>query len=635
MCGIAGFYGKGSSDNLLKMTDALEHRGPDDRGHFSDGLVGLGQRRLSIIDTSRNGHQPMSNEDESVWIVFNGEIYNFLSLKDRLKQKHCFKSSSDTEVILHLYEEIGEEVFSLLEGMFAIAIYDKEKEELFLARDRMGKKPLYYHLNGNSIIFASELKALVKHRDFVKELNHESLKMYLFYEYIPTPNSIYKNTYKLEPATYLKFKHGKQSKRRFWNMSFSRQEVGNEKEALLKLDTAINDSVKDRLVSDVPLGILLSGGIDSSAICYYAQKNSSSKVKTFSIGFKESSFDESNYAREVANHLGTDHHEAILSANDSIDLIEKIGDVLDEPMADQSILPTYLLSRFTKENVTVALGGDGGDELLGGYDTFVAHRLAEFYEKMPSFMRGEWLKDISSKLPTSFSNLSLDFKIKTFLAGFEGEKKYRDARWMKAFDVNEGSMFASRLKDEIKGFNEFLPIDKYGEEFEQINSSVGFQKHFNFLTYLYLRMYMMDQVLVKVDRASMANSLEVRAPLLDSRVVDLSLSLSHKYKLRPFAWPYVFETKYIFRKLMQDKLPNDIVWRKKKGFGVPMAEWLNGPLEELVKEKLSKRRIEEQGIFDYNFVNNLITDHKKKKQDLRKPIWTLLMFQLWFDRWMK
>jgi asparagine synthase (glutamine-hydrolysing) len=635
MCGIAGYLGQGNIDILKRMTRSLSHRGPDDEGFFVLAGLGLGQRRLSIIDLSPAGHQPLANEDESVWIVFNGEIYNHERLRGLLKGSHSFRGRSDTEVIVHLYEELGEAVFALLEGMFAIALYDRKKELLFLARDRMGKKPLYYAEFGNTIIFASELKALHEHPLFEKKINKLALKAYLFSESVPTPLSIYEKVYKLEPATYLKFEKGQKSQKTFWEISFTRgggQDLSLEG-ALRRLDQAIEESVKDRLVSDAPLGVLLSGGLDSSAIAYYAQKNSREKIKTFSIGFREASFDESAYARRVAERLGTEHHEAILSADDSLSLIAGLAEVLDEPMADQSILPTYLLSRFTREKVTVALGGDGGDEIFAGYVTFVAHRLAGYYGHLPLSWRRK-LFELVKKLPTSHSYLSLDFKLKSFLSGFEGDKRYRDARWLSSFDFRHDiELFSPSFREEMIGVNEFSPIDTYLDSRSDLGSGEDFNSHFQRLTLLYLRQYMMDQVLVKVDRASMANSLEVRAPLLDSRVVDLALSLPVNFKLRGGSLPYGYETKYIFRKLMQDRLPADIVWRPKKGFGVPMAAWLSGPLAPLLAEKLSEKRLEEQGLFDSIYIARLIREHQEKKADHRKKLWTLLVFQLWAEKW--
>jgi len=638
MCGIAGYFGQGDKQVLEKMTRTLVHRGPDDEGFYNSGRVGLGQRRLSIIDTSPAGHQPMANENKNVWLAFNGEIYNFKDLRNGLKDKHRFASQSDTEVILHLYEELGQEVFSKLEGMFAIALYDERIDKLFLARDRMGKKPLYYGRFGETLVFGSELKALMEHPLFKKELDLRALNKYLLYEYIPTPHSIFKNVFKLEPATYLVFDGSVVVKKKFWSIEFNKltitrldsRRVGarranyqlQESNVIKELDSKLNNAVKSRLISDVPLGVFLSGGIDSSTIAYYAQKNSGQKIKTFSIGFKESSFDETQYARQVAKHLGTEHYEKILDAKDSLDLVPKIAEMLDEPLADASIIPTFLLSKFTRERVTVALGGDGGDELFCGYDTFVAHRLSDIYEKLPLFARKSIIEKIALSLPTSFKNFSFDFKAKKFISGFYGPKEYRNQRWLGAFDRPERSaLFTGDVWRELAQENEFAEIDYYNKE-------VGTPDYYQQLTYQYLRTYMMDDILVKVDRASMFNSLEVRAPFLDTAVVDFANSLPFEYKLRGL------KTKYILKKLMEDKLPREIVQRKKKGFGIPLAEWLSGDLKPLVLELFSEERIKRQDLFNYKYINKLLDDHFSRRADNRKLIWTLAVFQLWREKWL-
>lgn len=639
MCGIAGYFGNGNQETIKKMTQTLHHRGPDDEGFYIDENVGLGHKRLSIIDLSDAGRQPISNEKKDIFIIFNGEIYNFLDLKKELKQKHFFKSNTDTEIILHLYEEIGVEVFNKLNGMFAIAIYDKRKKELILARDKMGKKPLYWGIFSNTLMFASELKALMQHPDFKKELDLLSLNKYLSYEYVPTPHSIFKNTYKLEPGYYLKYYDGQVVKNKFWDISFQlsiknlaypayrtgRRQAGDQlriDDAINELDKKINSSVKSRLISDVPLGVFLSGGIDSSTIAYYAQKNSAQKIKTFSIGFKENSFDESRYARLVANYLKTDHYEKILTADDSLNLIPRISELTDEPLADASIIPTFLLSEFTKQKVTVALGGDGGDELFCGYDTFKAHNSALFYERLPVFLRKNLIEKIVAMLPVSFSNISFDFKAKKFLSGFYGEKKYRHQRWLGAFDnLQKQSLFNNEIKTELAGNNEYEDIDRY---FDSLQNTSDINK----IIYLYLRMYMMDDILVKVDRASMFNSLEVRAPFLDSNIVDFVSSLPADFKIKGL------QTKYILKKLMEDKLPKEIVWRKKKGFGIPMADWLTNQLKPLALDLLNEQKIKSEGIFNYTYINQLLNNHFSKKEDNRKLIWSLMVFEMWRDKWL-
>jgi len=625
MCGITGYFGNGNQEILKKMTQTLHHRGPDDEGFYIDENVGFGHKRLSIIDLSNAGRQPVSNEDNSIFIIFNGEIYNFLALKKELKQSHTFKSHTDTEVILHLYEEIGVEIFNKLSGMFAIAIYDKRKNELILARDRMGKKPLYWGIFDNTLIFGSELKALTQHPSFKKELDLQSLNKYLSYEYVPTPHSIFKNTYKLWPGHYLRYLNGQATKHKFWDISFQSSFKNHQlriEDAVHKLDEKINNAVKSRLVSDVPLGIFLSGGVDSSTIAYYAQKNSAQKIKTFSIGFKEDTFDESRYARLVASHLKTDHYEKILTANDSLNLIPRISELADEPLADASIIPTFLLSKFTKEHVTVTLGGDGGDELFCGYDTFIAEQWAELYKKIPLIIRKKILEKIILNLPTSFKNISFDFKAKKFINGFYEDRKYRHQHWLGAFDsLQKQNLFSSDTKKELADSNEYDDIDVYLDSLKNTSD-------INKIIYLYLRMYMMDDILVKVDRASMFNSLEVRAPFLDCNVVDFANSLPADFKIKGF------ETKYILKKLMKNKLPKEIVWRKKKGFGTPMAHWLTNQLKPLALDLLNEQKIKNEGIFDHIYINKLLNDHFAKKTDNRKLIWSLMVFEMWQDKWL-
>ena len=625
MCGIAGYYGKGDREILEKMTRKIAYRGPDAEGFYLDERVGIGHRRLSIIDLSPSGNQPMANEDGTVRIAFNGEIYNYKDLRRELAGRHKFMGCSDTEAVIHLYEELGEEVFSRLEGMFAIAIYDKAKRKLIIARDRMGKKPLYYMVNNGTLVFGSELKAIMEHPLFKKELDLKSLNKYLIFEYVPTPHTIFKNVHKLEPGHYLAFDGKNAVNNKYWDIEFRETPIFKKDDfnkSKLRLGEEIEKAVMGRLVSDVPLGVFLSGGIDSSAVAYYAQKNSTVKIKTFSIGFKEKSFDESNYARLAACHLQTDHYEKIFSADDCLNLLPKLSGLIDEPFADPSILPTFLLSEFTKGKVTVALGGDGGDELFCGYDTFFAHRLEGVYEKIPRAVRERIVKKAAFMLPVSFKNLSFDFKAKSFTQGFEGEKKYRYQRWLGSFKGEERKeLFLPEVWRELESENEFEDIDGY------LKNSPS-SDYFNQLILLYLRTYLMDDILVKVDRASMYNSLEVRAPFLDRKVVDYANSLPLRYKIKGL------KTKYILKKLMEDKLPKEIVNRKKKGFGLPIAEWINGPLKGFVLESLDRKKIDNQGLFNPDYIDKLLNNHFSKKADNRKLIWTLLMFQSWRNKWL-
>ena len=628
MCGIAGYFGSGNQEILAKMTNALRHRGPDDEGFYLDGPIGLGHRRLAIIDLSPAGHQPMTNDSQDIWLVFNGEIYNFQELRlELVNQGYKFRGNSDTEVIINLYAAIGVEAFKKLNGMFAIALYDARQDKLILARDRLGKKPLYWGIFGTTLIFGSELKALLQHPDCRREINLESLNKYLLYEYVPTPHSIFKGIYKLEPGHYLSYDGRKVVKTKFWDIIFELRITNYElriEEVINELDKRLNEAVRTRLVSDVPLGIFLSGGIDSSTIAYYAQQNSVKPIKTFSIGFKEDSFDESKYARLAAKHLGTEHYEKILSAKDSLDLIPRIADLLDEPLGDASILPTYLLSEFTKERVTVALGGDGGDELFCGYDTFPAEKFAAIYEKIPIFIRQKIIEAIALNWPVSFKNISFDFKLKKFIAG-GGEKNIlrRHASWLGSFSrERRAQLFAPEVWRELQAVNEYEELDAY-------EANVREQPDWNKLIYAYLRTYLMDDILVKVDRASMGNALEARAPFLDFQVVDFVNNLPLNLKIRGLT------TKFILKKLMQDKLPPQIVRRPKKGFGIPLAQWLTADLRPLLDELLSEGYLRRQGLFNSVFVSKLVKDHIERRADNRKPLWTLLCFQLWQKRWLK
>lgn len=617
MCGITGFVGEGKNEDLERMIGTLSHRGPDDKGsHFIDG-VGLGHTRLSIIDLSPTGHQPMFSSDKNIGIVFNGEIYNFKELKEDLsKEGYVFKGTSDTEVIIALYQKFGENCFEKMNGMFAIAIYDFIKGDLLISRDRLGKKPLYWALFDKTLIFGSELKALLCHPMCKKEIDINSLNLYLQLDYVPTPKSIFKNIYKLEPATYLSYKSGVVSKKAYWLFESKVSSI-DFVDAINGLNEKINMSVKRRLVSDVPIGIFLSGGLDSSTVAYYAQKNTKEKIHTFSIGFSEKSFDESKYALEVSKILKTNHHHKNLSAKDTLDLMPTIADILDEPMADASVIPTYLLSAFAKTSVTVALGGDGGDELFAGYPTFQADKIASIYKILPLFVR-DIIKNLVNILPATENNFGLIFNLKKTLNGIESDKFFMHQKWLGSFD---GVEVSGLLKN---GNNKPGAVFNYCEE---IKSGIKIEDKNNKLLAFYMRTYMMDEVMVKVDRASMKAGLETRSPFLDFELVEYVSTLSYSFKLKGFT------TKYILKKLMSGKLPDEIVWRKKKGFGVPLANWLKNELKPLCEDLLSRKNIESQGLFNYEYIAHILDDHFLGKQDNRKKIWNLMVFQMWYKKY--
>ena len=621
MCGITGFIGDGSRETLERMTSTLVHRGPDDEGYFfQSGRVGLGFRRLAIIDLE-TGNQPVFNEDRSIAVLLNGEIYNFKSLRAELEKRHTFRTSGDTEVIPHLYEEVGERVFEKLNGMFAIAIWDGRAGKLILARDRFGKKPLYYALLGSALVFASEPKAILTYPGMRRELDFDACAAYLTHEYVPSPRSIYRGISKLEPGSFLVWENGRMRRESYYHITFGDGGAPmREEEGIGELDRLLTDAVEARLVSDVPLGVFLSGGLDSSTVAYYAQRSAGERVKTFSIGFTDPAFDESAHARAVAAHLGTDHHEEILDADQFRDLIPEIFSKLDEPLADPAIIPNFLLSRFSRKTVTVALGGDGGDEIFMGYPTFQAHRLANALEKLPAAIREGIIEPVVNRLPVSLGHWSFDYRLKRFLAGLGFPPGHRDLVWIGAFRPDELSVL--------------LTPDAYAQV-----RDAGFTLEDRYLAdvqnrpllersaYLYQKTYLPDDILALKDRASMFVSLELRAPLLDYRVVDFANHLPIRMKLRRFT------SKYLLKKLMAPRLPPETVWRKKKGFGVPVARWLSGSGRELVLDTLSPGSLRDTGLFNVAAVERLVREHFEKRADHRKQLWALLVFMWWREQW--
>lgn len=618
MCGIAGFVGEGTRDELERMLAAVRHRGPDDQGIEVRPGVGFVHARLSIVDTSSKGHQPMlvPQDNPEVMITYNGEVYNFEALRKELAAVgRTFVSHSDTEVILHLYQQYGEKCFEKMDGMFALAIYDFRNQRLLLARDRMGEKPLYWTNTAGTFLFASELKALFASARVPKELNLSAVSQYLLYDYVPTPQSIIKNVHKLEPGAVIIIEKGTVRTVSFWQPP-QEQKIG-EQEALSKLDSLLAQSVERQSVSDVPLGIFLSGGLDSSTVAYYASRGGV-RPKTFSIGFDDPSFDESHYAREVSTWLKTDHHERQLKVEDALDLVSNLGDVLCEPLADASILPTLLLSKFAREQVTVALGGDGGDELFAGYPTFLAEAYYQRLLYLPLPIRRTLLELVES-LPATHSSFAFSYNLRKLLSSEERDPVRRHMEWIGAFPATARGRLASDLLKKEEG-NVFESVECFANE---ISGSSG-----NRLLFAYARSYLLDGVLVKVDRASMRHGLEVRAPLLDRALIDFVLSLPYELKCAG-------TTKYLLKKLMQDKLPPGIASRKKQGFGVPIAGWLAGPLRPLCEDLLSSSALRAHGLFNEVEVTRLMQEHFAKKRDNRKELWNLMIFQIWYNRWIR
>ncbi len=629
MCGIAGYChldnAKSASAYIVKaMADALTHRGPDDSGVLVSGRTGLGHRRLSIIDL-KTGHQPIFNEDGTIAIVYNGEVYNFQELKEALTEKgHRFKTHSDTEVIVHSYEEYGIDCVKRFNGMFAFAICDSKADKLFLARDRFGKKPLYYGEFDNQFIFASELKAILKHPSAAKEIDMGALAKYLAYEYIPSPLSIFKKIRKLEPASRILLKGAELKIDSYWDMKFEERpdlDIGQASEHIGEL---LRKSVKKRLISDVPLGVFLSGGIDSSSVvAMMAELMSPKDIKTFSIGFRERLYDESLDARRVADYFGTDHHEEVLGPDDMLEALPKTLDILDEPFADSSIIPTYLVSRFTRKYVTVALGGDGGDELFMGYPSFLAHKITNCLEALPAGIRKIPLEILAGLTPVTHRYMDLNFKLTRFLRGMEFPENSRHQVWLGSFTPREqAKLLLHREGLDISASGIYDTTESYS------GRAAGLDR-LSRASYVYIKTYMADDILTKVDRASMANSLEVRAPFLDTEFAEFAAGIPSRLKLKGLT------SKWILKKAMRARLPGRTLAKSKKGFAVPVAKWLKEDLKGLLLDTFRKSKIEKEGIFDYNYINGLIGDYLENRRDLRKEIWALFMFEMWHDRWMR
>jgi asparagine synthase (glutamine-hydrolysing) len=616
MCGIVGFIGQGTIQNLENMVAKIRHRGPDEQGIFYRAPVALGHARLAILDLA-GGQQPMSNEAGDLTVVFNGEIYNFQELRGDLEKRgYKFKTNSDTEVILHSYAAYGENCLKYFNGMFAFALWDDRNRQLFLARDRVGKKPLYWTYQKNNFVFASELKALqvYPYLDFV--VDREQLKKYFFYDYIPCPHTPWQRVFKLEPAQYLIFKNGQVKTGRYWQPSFGRCEALSFNEALARFDQLLLESVKYRLISDVPLGIFLSGGIDSSTVAWYASQAADKRIKTFSVDFKEKTFGEGQYAGRVAKLIGSDHREATLSVNEALELVPKLGRHLDEPLADASLVPTYLLSDFTRKYVTVALGGDGADELFCGYQTFLAERFYQFYRQAPAVFK-KMAVAFSRSLPVSHKYFGLDFKLNKFLQAAP-ESLIRHQNWLSSFSLEDINLLTGepgagdKVLWDIYDFEREAPPDRWSK-----------------IIAFYQRFYMQERVLVKVDRASMLAALEVRAPFLDWRLVNFVNSLPLNYKFRGLT------TKYLLKQLMRNRLPAEIVNRPKKGFALPLAEWFTGPLKEMFADLASKDNIEKSGILRYDYVASLLENHLTKRENNGQKLWSILMFLFWQESYVK
>jgi asparagine synthase (glutamine-hydrolysing) len=630
MCGICGIFEPRSGAApeaavLERMSRSIAHRGPDDRGELIEAGIALAARRLSIIDLE-GGHQPIGNEDGSVWIVFNGEIYNHERLRELLaKLGHRFRTRADTEAVVHAYEEFGLDCVRYLNGMFAFALWDASARRLFLARDRFGIKPLYYTLVSGKLVFASELKAILEHPEVERRIDVVALNEYLSFEYVPTPRTIFRGIRRLPPGHSLTLSAGGLAVERYWDFSLAKSERRppvNFRDYQERLRHELREAVRKELVSDVPVGVLLSGGVDSSAVLAMMRDGSAGAIQSFSIAFEEKSFDESRYARLAASKLGSDHHELTVTSSMMSELVPRLMDVLDEPFADSSIVPTYFLSRFARERVKVVLGGDGGDEMFAGYPTLQAHRLIEYYERwVPFFLRAGLAPKLIDRLPVSRDDISFDFKARRFISGRGVPVASRHHRWLGAFTPSEKrSLFVPELiQDDVDTYEVAYEHQRRCDATETLNQ----------LLYLDQKLYLEGDILPKVDRASMACSLEVRVPLLNHGLAEYLAEVPHELKLRGL------KTKFLLKKSMEGILPEEILRRRKKGFNVPVAYWINSSLRELVRDQLSEEKIRREGFFEPSYVQRLLREHQSGVRDHRKLIWTLLVFELWQERYLR
>ena len=627
MCGIIGIYNYSSSEpvgrkDLENATSVLTHRGPDEYGYFYDDKngLGLGQRRLSIIDLS-TGKQPLYNEDDSIVLICNGEIYNFPELFDKLVSSgHKFKTRSDCEAIIHLYETYGTNCVNHLNGMFAFALWDQNKKLLFLARDRMGVKPLYYSLQNGSFYFSSEIKGLLALKEIKRELNLEALNKYLSFEHIPSPHSIIKNTFKLQAGHILTIYNSNIKVEKYWDIPLDEPKLNiTEDEAVCELEKLFIQAVKRRLLSDVPLGVFLSGGIDSSLVAKFMSDISTEKIKTFSIGFHEKSFDESKIAMKFAKEIKSDHNQFLFDSKECLNLIPNIANLVDEPLSDASILPTYFLSHFASKQVKVCLGGDGGDELFAGYQIFPVHKLIGLYYIMPRELK-KLMVFAAQRMPARETYLSFPFAVKQFLRGVGFSTDIRTFIWMGAYlDSEKRQLLNKEIQEKITSHT-----------FEDINNYLG--KKFiptdeDRMLYLVSKLYLTDDILVKVDRASMATSLEVRAPFLDYTIQEFAAKLPYQFKLSRLV------SKYILKKMAKKHLPDYIIKKRKQGFAIPVTKWLKKDLKDILLHYTSKSYIENQGLFQYSFIEKIVQNHLSEKWDNKKLLWNLLVFQLWYEKY--
>jgi asparagine synthase (glutamine-hydrolysing) len=614
MCGICGYidYQNPIEDrrNLIyKMCDLMAHRGPDAHGYYFKDNVALGHRRLSIIDLL-TGAQPMSNANKTVWIVYNGEIYNFPEIKRDLIQKgYSFRTRSDTEVLINGYQAYGIDLLGHLNGMFSFAIWDEKEKRLFAARDRLGKKPLYYYHDDKCFIFSSELKSLIINPEISRDINIEAADKYFSYGYIPAPLTIFKNIYKLRAAHYLLWKEKDIQTDKYWDVEYQPDDVTkSEDEYLEELMELLKLSIHRRLMSDVPLGAFLSGGIDSSTVVGLMSQVSSERVKTFTIGFSEHQYSEVDDAKSVADKFDTQHHEYTVSPN-AIEVIPKIIWYFDEPFADSSAIPTYYVSQIARKHVTVILSGDGGDELFAGYKRYMEKNQYEIYKYIPRIIREYVVGSIARSLPISA-------KGRNFLLELSLLEKKQNFEIIELYPYIKADLFSNDLIDQLGKVDTPGSLIEYWGGFPQ---SCLLSK----MQYFDTKIYLPDDILVKVDRMSMAHSLETRAPLLDYHLVEFAARIPAELQMKDG------KGKYLLRKLAEKLLPQQVLTKRKQGFAIPAKEWFQNELWDMTSDLLTAHRFQERGYFNRQNILKILKDHKKGVRDYSNWLWCLLIFELW------
>ena len=624
MCGIAGIVGSDRSyvadaADIRRMCQTIVHRGPDDEGVHVMGRAGLGMRRLSIIDLSM-GRQPIHNEDRTVWIVFNGEIYNFPELRARLENRgHCFYTNSDTEVIVHLYEDHGLECVNHLRGMFAFALWDEDRQRLLLARDRFGKKPLHYAVHGGRLLFASEIKALLAVEPALAETDPEGLVDFFHFGYIPDPLTAFRQIHKLPPGHLLEFAGGRIWARQYWTLpDYGVYEPKSEEECLEELEPLLAEAVKIRMMSDVPLGALLSGGVDSSTIVALMARASSKRVKTFSIGFSSQDFNEADHARAVAKHFDTEHHELVVEP-DIEGTVDHITRTMEEPFGDSSVVPTYHVCRMARQHVTVALAGDGGDELFAGYDRYWSQLRRRQLASPPPAL-GRWYRHhVHPHIPTAWPGRRFLFNV-----SLEPRDRYLDEVSLLPVCVREPSLFTADFV--ARAAMQTSPYDRLRGYLEDRPASDPLSE----MLYLDTKTYLPGDILTKVDRMSMANSLEVRAPLLDHCLAEWAARLSPRWKMR------FGESKYILKKLAEKAgVPRTVLYRRKQGFSLPLVHWFRKQPQSGLLDILFEPRTLQRGYFNGPALERRLMEHRRGMRDRSWEIWHLLIFELWHRNYLE